>query len=397
MSDEIRPRRGGGIIIYGVGVVAIILVAVLALVLGHGRREAVADERKQRSDAAAAGVPVAVAPVALAPPLLTIDVPGDVRPYRQTTLYAKVAGYLREIRVDRGDVVKANDIIGVVAVPESDLQITSLEAELGSRRQIFDRTKALVPSGVASQAELDRSSADVKTIQAEVDRLNALRGYNVIRAPWAGTITTRYADPGTLMPAAVGSTQNVQPLVDLVDMSRVRITVYLGQLEAPLVKEGDPVTLVRDSDPGHPIPATITRLPRSLDPRTRTMPVEIELANDEKLFYPGLFVRVKIAVKAPPGLAIPADGVFVRGGKPMVAKLESGHAKYAEIQVADDDGKTVRVAGGLAAGEIIILHPGDEISDGAPVQPVAPEKKPDAAPGQPPAPAATPAQGEPKK
>ena len=391
MTDERKPSRGAGTLIYVVGGVAVILVVVLVLVLGRGRREAVAAEQKERNDTAAAGIPVAVAPVAPAPPILTIDVPGDVRPYRQTTIYAKVAGYLREIRVDRGDVVKENDIIGVVAVPETDRQISSLEAELGSRKQLFDRTKALVPSGVASQAELDRASSDLKTIQAEVDRLNAVRGYNVIRAPWGGTVTTRYADPGTLMPAAVGSTQNVQPLVDLVDMSRVRITVYLGQLEAPLVKEGDPVTLIRDSDPGHPIPATLTRLSRTLDPRTRTMPVEIEVVNKDNLFYPGLFVRVKIAVKTAPGLAIPADGVFVRNGKPMVAKLEAGHAKFTEIQVADDDGKTIRLAGGLLAGDVVIMHPGDEISDGAPVQPVQPDKPAEAAP----APAAK--QGEPKK
>lgn len=381
MTDELESRRSGGII-YVVGLLAVVLVAVMVFVLARGRREAVASEQKQRNDEAAAGIPVSVAPVATAPPLLTIDVPGDVRPYRQTTIYAKVAGYLREIRVDRGDLVKENDIIGVVSAPETDQQINSLEAELASRKQLFDRTKTLVPSGVASQAELDRASADLKTTQAEVDRLNAVRGYNAIRAPWAGTVITRYADPGTLMPAAVGSTQNVQPLVDLVDMSRVRVTVYLGQLEAPLVKEGDPVTLVRDSDPGKPIPATITRLSRTLDPRTRTMPVEIEVVNTEKLFYPGLFVRVKIAVKAPPALSVPADGVFVRNGKPMVAKLESGHAKFTEIKVADDDGKTVRLASGLQAGDVIIMHPGDDVSDGAPVQPV---------------PTAAPQQGEPKK
>jgi RND family efflux transporter MFP subunit len=389
-TPDTRPRRGSAVLIYVVGIAAVVLVAVLVLVLGRGRHEAVANEKKERSDVAAAGIPVTVAPVAPAAPIRTIEVPGDVRPYRQTTIYAKVAGYLREIRVDRGDVVKENDVIGVVSVPETDQQLGSLEAELRSRKQLFDRIKALVPAGVSSQAELDRASADLKTIQAEVDRLNAVRGYNVIRAPWAGTVTTRYADPGTLMPAAVGSTQNVQPLIDLVDMSRVRITVYLGQLEAPLVKEGDPVTLIRDSDPGRPIPATLTRLSRTLDPRTRTMPVEIEVPNKDNLFYPGLFVRVKIAVKAAPALAIPAEGVFVRSGKPMVAKLESGHAKFTEIQVADDDGKTIRLAGGLAAGDVVIMHPGDEISDGAPVQPVQPDKPAEAA-----APAAKP--GEPKK
>src|SRR5262249_58057781 len=128
----------------------------------------------------------------------------------------------------------------------------------------------------ASDLDLDRADADVHSAQSEVDRLRAIRGYDTIRAPFAGVVTQRYADPGALLPAATGATQSALPLVDIADMSRVRVTIYLGQLEAPLVKEGDPAAIVKDADPAHPIAATVTRLPRALDPRTRTMTVAIE-------------------------------------------------------------------------------------------------------------------------
>jgi len=372
------PQRGRGAFIYITGIVAVLLVGALVFLLGRARRDAAATERRERLEATAAGLPVRTVKVAPAPPTRTIDLPGDVRAFRQTTIYAKVSGYLREVRVDRGDVVKTNDVIGVVSVPETDQQLSGLEAELAAKKQLAERTRALVPSGVAAQAELDRADADLKTIQAEVDRLTALRGYNVIRAPWGGTITVRYADPGTLLAAATGSTQSVQPLVELVDMSKVRVVVYLGQLEAPQVKEGDAVAIVRDADPGHPVPATITKVPRALDPRTRTMPVEIWLDNDDNLFYPGLFVHVKLTVQAAPAMFVPSEAVLVRAGKPIVAKVENGHAKFTEIQVADDDGKTVRVASGVRVGDEVILSVGDEISDGAPVQPVAPQPTPTA-------------------
>ena len=367
------PQRGRGALIYITGIVAVVLVGALVFVLGRARRDVAATERRDRLEASAAGAPVRTVKVAVAPPTRTIDLPGDVRAFRQTTIYAKVSGYLREVRVDRGDVVKANDVLGVVSVPETDQQLSGLEAELADKKQLAERTRALVPSGVASQSELDRADSDLKTTQSEVDRLTAVRGYNVIRAPFAGTITARYADPGTLLAAATGSTQSVQPLVELVDMSKVRIVVYLGQLEAQQVKEGDAVAIVRDADPGHPVPATITKIPRALDPRTRTMPVEIRVDNNESLFYPGLFVHVKLTVQTAPALLLPSEAVLVRAGKPIVAKVENGHAKFTEIQVADDDGKTVRLAGGLAAGDEVILSVGDEISDGAPVQPVAPQ------------------------
>ena len=182
-----HPTRGRGALIYVTGIVAVVLVGALVFLLGRARRDAAATERRDRAQIAAAGAPVRTVQVAPAPPTRTIDLPGDVRPFRQTTIYAKVSGYLREVRVDRGDVVKANDVIGVVSVPETDQQLSGLEAELAAKKGLAERTRALVPSGVASQAELDRADSDLKTTQAEVDRLTALRGYNVIRAPWAGS------------------------------------------------------------------------------------------------------------------------------------------------------------------------------------------------------------------
>jgi RND family efflux transporter MFP subunit len=369
-----RTEARGGFL-YVLGAVLVAAIAVLVFMLARARHDAAANERAERERAFAAGPPVLVATVAPAPPRRTLNLPGDVRAYRQATLYSKVSGYLKEIRVDRGDNVKQNDILGVVAAPETDRQLSSLENELAAKRAIAARLKALVPTGVASQQELDRAEADVHTVQAEVDRLVAVRGFDVIRAPFDGTITARYADPGALLPAATGATQSAQPLVDIADESRVRVVVYLGQLEAPFVKEGDACTVVRDADPTRPIPAKITRTARALDPRTRTMWVEVELDNHERLLFPGLFVHVEIAVAAPPGLVVPADAVFLRGGAPQVAVIAGGRARFVPVTLGDDDGKSVRVLAGLQAGDEVALHVGDDVSDGGAVQVVEPAKK----------------------
>ncbi len=385
LNDEIprdvppAPRRKGGLL-YVSGVIVVVAIALLAFFLARSHRDAAATERTERLQKSAAGVKVEVAKVTTAPAVRTITLPGDVRAYRTATLYSKVSGYLKEIRVDRGDEVKANDVLGVVAAPETEQQLTSLESELKKKEAIAARLRTLVPSGVSSQQDLDRAEADVQTTRAEVDPLRTVKGFDVIRAPFDGTITARYADVGALMPAAVGSTQAAQPLVELADMNRVRVTIYPGQLDAPLIQPGAPVSVVLDSDPAHPITATVTRVSHALDPRTRTMPAEVELENHDRRLIPGLYVHVTTTVAGVAGVVIPADTVFIRAGVPTVARVESGHVHFVAIQVADDDGKVVRVSGGLAVGDAVILHVSDEISDGGPVQIVEPAPRAPAAP-----------------
>ena len=340
-----KPTATGRLMLYVVGLALVIAAFALFVVKSHAQASAESDERNLRIGDAGKGPLVATVTAIAAPATRQLTVPGDVHPYRQVTVYAKVSGYLADLRVDRGDKVTANEVIGVVTSPETDLQIAPLEANLATKQAIADRLKPLVPQGVATPQDLDRANADVSAAGAEIQRLRALRGYNEIRAPFAGVVTTRYVDKGALLSAATGSTQAAQPLVDIADMSRVRIIMYLGQREATLVKEGDAVSIVRDVDPTHPTVATVTRLPRELDPRSRTMPVEIEIANDGGLFYPGVFVNVTLTLAAPAGVLIPADSVFLRDTKPTVAIVENGHAKFVTITVGDWGTRFIVVAG----------------------------------------------------
>src|SRR5262249_39576161 len=121
-------RRGG--FLYAFGIVFVAAIAVLVFLLARAPRDPLPHARTERERALAAGPPVIVAKGTPAPPQRTLNLPGDVRAYRQATLYSKVSGYLKEIRVDRGDTVKANDILGVVAAPETDQQLGPLENSL---------------------------------------------------------------------------------------------------------------------------------------------------------------------------------------------------------------------------------------------------------------------------
>ena len=297
-----------------------------------------------------------------------VKLPGDVRPFRQVTLYAKVSGYLRDINVDKGDRVVAGQVLGVVESPETDSQEKSIAASRTDKASVAARYQALVGSGVVSQQDMDKANADLQTASADLARVQALKGYEMIRAPFAGVVTSRYVDAGALLAAATGSTGNVQPLVDVAYIRTVRIYIYIGQTEASYVRQGDVVHITPQGQGAVDVPARITRISRALEPRTRTMLAEIDLDNAKDLFFPGVFVDVALNINLPASIVIPADAVILREGVQQVAVIENNIVRFRTVRVGDNDGHLVRVYHGLAAGDLVGVHLGDDVFDGAKVE-----------------------------
>jgi RND family efflux transporter MFP subunit len=355
--------KRAALILFAVGIVAVVAMALFVVLLHHHHSAADAQERKKREDALAQGPQITVASATKAPPTRTVVLPGDVRAWRLAVVYARVSGYLAELTVDRGDKVDKDQVLGRVTTPETELQLRPLQANLGTKRAIANRLRPLVPKGLVSQQDLDTADANVQQAQSDVDRLEAFKGFEAIRAPFAGTVTQRYVDVGALMPAPTGSTQAAQPLVDIADLSRVRIVVYVGQRDATGIHVGDRASIVRDDDPTHPIIGEVTRIPTDLDLRTRTMWVEIDLDNPGGHFYPGLYVTVTLDVPAAEGVLIPSDAVALIDGKSEVALIKDGVAHFTKIEIADDDGRTARVVAGLRVGDQIAGRISDELRD----------------------------------
>ncbi len=365
------PSRRASALLYGFGTVAVAAMCLAVLVTVTQRHASVSAEAAERQRTTAAGPVVLVAPAQRLPPGRSVTLPGEVKPWRQAELYGTVSGYVQRMLVDKGDSVKQGQLLATLESPETDQQVLSARADLATKRLIADRYQHLAPQGVVSQQELDQAGGNLTMAQAELARIGALGGYESIRAPFDGIVTARFVDPGALIPAATGSTSSAQPVLEVTDMSRVRVYVYLGQSDAPFVREGTPVKLQSDAHPGETLDATVTRITRELDARTRTMLTEIDVDNARGWAYPGLYVRVSMTLDNPSELGVPADAVFIRDGKPVVAVVEGGRARFTSIEAGDDDGRVVRVLSGLREGDLVALHIGDEISDGAVVQPVA--------------------------
>ncbi len=362
-DDRPPPSRRARLALFAIGTIAIVGMLLFVLILRHRHAKADADERAKREHELELGPEITVATATNAPATRTIALPGDVRAWRLAVVYARVSGYLDELDVDRGDRVNRDQVLGRVTTPETELQLRPLEANLATKQVIANRLRPLVPKGLVSQQDLDTADADVQAAQSDVDRLKAFKGFEALRAPFAGIVTQRYVDVGALMPAPTGSTQSAQPLVDIADVSRVRVVVYVGQRDATGIHVGDHLSIVRDDDPTHPITGEVSRIPIDLDLRTRTMWVEADVDNTDGRLYPGSFVTVTLDVPAPAGVLIPSDAVALVAGKSSVAVVANGIAHFVPIEIADDDGKTARVVKGVRVGDQIASRLSDELHD----------------------------------
>ncbi|MBU8898580.1 efflux RND transporter periplasmic adaptor subunit [Corallococcus sp. M34] len=363
-----RPPSARGL--FAVGVVSVSVAMGGVAFLATTRSHAEAREAELRRAAVAAGPRLRAVKVTLAASGRDVTLPAEARAWAQATLYAKVSGYLRDIRVDKGDRVKKGQLLATLESPDTEQQVAAARADLDVKRQLLQRHLSLVSTGVSSQQQVDDAQAGVKISEANLARAQSLQSYGTLTAPFEGIVTARYVDTGALLPAATGSTTSAQPVLDLADMDKLRIYVYLGQDDADSVHEGDAVTLSVDQRPGQTIEAKVTRMTRNLDARTRTMLCEVDIDNKDVGLYPGSFIHATLHLQARPYPMVPAEALFMRADKQFVAVVQDGRARVVPVVVGRHDGKVAQIVSGLQGGEVVALNAGSDVTDGGPVDAV---------------------------
>jgi len=357
------------------GLVIVLAAAAGTATLFFRGRSAQARQVEQLQSDLSKGPLVRVAQVKLAASDRLVSLPAEVRADFRTTLYAKVSGYLKEVRVDKGDKVKAGQILAILESPDLDEQVRSAEAELLLRKQQLDRTTRLASSGRVSVQDRETADEAVKVAAALLNRAKVQKDYEIIRAPFAGTITARYADPGALLPAATGSTSSAQPVLDLAQLDRLRVALNLAQDDAARVSTGDTVKLeIAADEPA--VTAHISRVSHTLDARTRTMLCEIDLVHPPVGLYPGAFVNASISLHGTPRPLVPTDALVGKSGQLFVPMVTDNKIHFAQVRLGVDDGKNVEVLEGLHGGEWVALNLCTNIPDSAAVrvQPGPPAK-----------------------
>ncbi|MBI4326419.1 MAG: efflux RND transporter periplasmic adaptor subunit [Chloroflexi bacterium] len=303
----------------------------------------------------------------------TLTLPGNIRAYQEATLYAKIAGYLKSIAVDKGDWVKANDALAEIEAPEMLADLGKFKAELAVAEVDARRVQEAVakaPDLVMPQA-VDMAKGKYEIAKANLERIQTLLGYSKIVAPFDGVITRRWVDPGAFIPSATsGSAAKNAAVVTLMDFRRVRVEVAIPQSDAALVKTGLPVRVSVEELPGRSFEGQITRFAYALDESTKTMMTEIEIPNPEHLLRPGMYANCQIALeKRTDALLLPAEALVTEKKKSFVFCLRDSKATRVPVKTGFDDGISVEILlGGLKPDEPVIVAGKHALTDGQAVQ-----------------------------
>jgi len=363
MSDKSGAfRRGAVLVLAAAGILAVGVVALHFVRLSSARADL--------NQATAKGPVVQVVEAGHSAALQKVTVLASVQPYQQATLYAKVSGYLSKVLVDKGDQVKAGQLLATIESQEIDAQYNSARADLINKQRIAQRYDQLLRQSAIAAQQADQADADFRVAKASMDQYATLKSYERLVAPFDGRVTTRFADPGALVQNATTSQTAAQPVVTISDDTRLRIQAYVQQDVAPFVREGDTAEIVDAANTGRSISAKITRVAGQLDPRTRTMLVEVVLDNRERFLLGGSFAYMTLHVTASSATQVPVGALITRGNDQFVAVVGSdSRLHYIKVAVASTDGDTVTLAGGIKPGTKLAVDLPAEAVDGGLVNP----------------------------
>ena len=293
---------------------------------------------------------------------------------QQATLYAKVSGYLKTLAVDKGDSVTEGQLLATIEVPELLADEAEFKAETAVARTNYERmveARQKAPDLVVPQT-VDNLRGQWEIAQAKLQRTQTLLQYARIVAPFSGTITARFVDPGAFIPAATsGSTPQSAALLTLMDFSRVRVQVSIPEMEAPFIKNGLPAQVTVAELPGKTFQGSVTRFAYALDEATKTMLTEIELSNPTGELRPGMYAGVQLEVERKQNaLLVPVQALLVEKAGTSMFTLADGKAKKTPVQTGFNDGTNVEITSGVNSDQAVINIGKQTLNDGQPVKPV---------------------------
>lgn len=285
-----------------------------------------------------------------------VSQPSTLAPWQQATLHAKVTGYIATVTVDKGDAVKAGQVLATLEVPELQADIAKAKAEVKAAEIEVKRlheARAKSPDLVLPQA-VDDAEAKLALAKASLERSETLIQFASIRAPFDGIITARFADPGSL------ATANTSRLLEVTDLSTLRLQIPVTELETGLVAVGKPVSAQIDAAGSAPVEASISRIAYALDPATRTMLAEADLKNADLKLRPGMYAMTKIAVeKRDNATLIPVAALVMEKTNAFVFKHAEGKAMKTPVKTGFNDGVNVEVP--ELRPEDVLLVPGTAV------------------------------------
>ena len=383
-----NPIRRHPIVTLGI----ILFIAVAALVAFRLTSGAKTDPRKNRI----------LTVGTMAPIKQDLDVrltyTADLMPNQLVNIFSRVDGYIAKIYVDKGDLVKAHQLL--VEIDHTDYihalnqakanllsakaKVVQQDAAVRNAALTLDRMQALIKDQFVSQQDLDTALVNRDAAVALQDSLRAQvqqmtvalaqaetnLAYSYIRAPFAGYIAERNLDPGAYVSGTTASTSTVsRGILSVHDVETVRTLIEVVEKDVPLVQIGQRADVRAEAYPNEVFEGRVTRIVQALNRATRTMTVEVDLPNKDHRLKGGMFARVEVLVgKHPQAIQIPLDAVSRLEESQYVYVVKDGKAHQVPVELGARAENRVEVVKGLAGDEQLIVSGKDLVSEGVPVQ-----------------------------
>ncbi len=399
-------------ILLTLGVVVLMVVLFVAGYLPRHRRE-MGINAEARDETTSIPV-VNVATIKKSPPSSELLLPGSMTALTEAYIYARASGYIKKRYVDFGDKVKAGELMADIEAPELDQQViqgqaalSQLRAALGQAQASLEQSKSqehltkvtldrwvvLVAKGVLAKQEGDQKQADfdnaaalvrvaeaniraaqdnVSAGEANLSRLKELQGYERVRAPFAGVVTSRTVDTGSLISANGGNSTGTE-LFRVAQADVLRIVINVPQAYSSSIHVGLPAAISLQENPSRKYPGKVTRTSNSLDPNTRTLLTEVQVVNKDGSLIPGMYADIRFTgERVDPPLLAPGDALVVRANGPQMAVVGPGNkVHFQSVQLGRDYGNEVEITGGFKGGELVVINPSDDVREGAEVKPAS--------------------------
>jgi RND family efflux transporter MFP subunit len=319
----------------------------------------------------------------------TIPLTASLAPFLQTDIEARVPGYVDRVLVDRGSVVRRGQLLVQLSAPEMGSQTSAVEAALHQAEGDLSQSQAQAaavastyerlaeaaktPGAVAGneliQVQKQKEAADAlvesrkAAVKTAADRFKAagdMQAYLSVLAPFDGIITDRFVHPGMMV-----NSGGQPPLLKLQQVSHLRLVVPVPETYSGAVTLGKAVTFHAPALPGKKFTGTIARVPHALDPQSRSMMVELDVANTGGVLAPGMYPTVDWPVASSEDLLfVPATSVVTTTQRTFVITSQNGRAHWIDVKKGAASGEQIAVRGDLHAGELIVKRATDELREG---------------------------------
>ncbi|MEI6838069.1 MAG: efflux RND transporter periplasmic adaptor subunit [Alcaligenaceae bacterium] len=302
------------------------------------------------------------APPASSGPNTRLVLPGTLLGINEAQIYARVNGYVKQWLKDIGDTATKGEPLAILDIPEVNKQVEEATANFQLAKTAFERWKRLRAEDAVSQQELDEKTGIFKQTEAILKRLRDQQSFGTIVAPFDGTITRRNVNLGDLVNS--GNVGSPQAMFTIAHTDKLHVYVYVPQDRASLVRIGDEVDLYLANTPDKTVKGRIARTAGAIDTTTRTLQVDVEVPNPDRLLLPGSYVEVALKIAPSNNLIVPTNTLIFGSGGPYVARVVDNKIEKRKVVLGIDYGLQVEVKSGVAVDDILIINPLDSITNG---------------------------------